>query len=465
VSLRARLTLWYTTVLTGGLFFFSTAVYGLLTFSLISQIEANLEKTAADILVASQTDMRTVTPPRIQLTGNVYVQVWGLDEADDLFLITTNLISQESPFDRQQLTGGAQVFSTVFLEEAQLRVLTVPVSISDNDEIVGYLQLASSLDVVERVRSAVIILFLGGGGVTILIAALIGYIGAKRALRPIDRLTETAIQITRADDLSKRIPLLSPPPSEVGQLILAFNETLERLEALFEGQRRFLADVSHELRTPLTVIRGNIDLIRRMDTVDPVSLEVITSETDRMTRLVQDLMLLAQAETGKLPIINEPFELDTLLLEVYQQAKVLAHGEVHVRLGKEDQALIEGDRDRMKQVLLNLVANAIQYTPPGGVITLSMTCEGDEAVLSVADTGQGIAEADLPHIFDRFYRVDRSRRSKEGVGAGLGLSIAYWITRLHRGTITVESKLGEGSEFKVRLPRVMDATRPLNRQS
>ena len=463
MSLRARLTAWYTAVLAGVLLLFSTAVYGLLSYSLVAQIEANLDQTSADILTASQQDMRTVTPPRIQLTGNVYVQVWGLSDEGAPTLVATNLTGIEEPFDETMLTSEERIFSTIFLDGARLRVLTVPVGVAGVNQVAGYLQLASSLEVVDRARSAMAILLLSGSGIGILIAAVVGYFGAKTALKPIDQVTRTAVQITRADDLSRRIPLLAPPQSEVGQLILAFNETLERLEALFEAQRRFLADVSHELRTPLTTIRGNVDLMRRMNALDASSIEAITSETNRMTRLVQDLLLLAQAETGRLPLVKDLFELDTLLLEVFQQAKVLAHEEVQVRLGAEDQALMEGDRDRIKQVLLNLVANAIQYTPPGGSITLSLTCEGHEAILAVQDTGGGIAEEDLSRIFDRFYRADPSRRSREGGGAGLGLSIAYWITRLHGGTIDVSSSVGEGSTFSVRLPRAMDATKPLDR--
>lgn len=243
---------------------------------------------------------------------------------------------------------------------------------------------------------------------------------------------------------------------EVGRLIQAFNESLERLENLFETQRRFLADVSHELRTPLTSIRGNVDLIRRMGEPDAESLDAITSEVDRMTRLVQDLLLLAQAETGKLPLASAVVELDTLMLEVYQQAKMLAQDKVAVRLGREDQARVFGDRDRLKQVLLNLVGNALEHTPPGGQVTLALSCVEDWARLTVTDTGAGIPQEELPHIFERFYRIDRSRRRTGAGGAGLGLSIAYWITRSHQGRLEVASEVGRGSTFSIWLPMHRD---------
>ncbi len=171
-----------------------------------------------------------------------------------------------------------------------------------------------------------------------------------------------------------------------------------------------------------------------------------------MTRMVQDLLLLAQAESGKLPLAHEVVELDTLMLQVYKQAKVLAQDRLEFRLGREDQARVRGDADRLKQMLLNLVSNAIQYTPPQGTVTLSLQCVGDQARLTVSDTGPGIPQEELPHIFERFYRVDRSRRRAQQGGAGLGLSIAYWIARSHNGQIEVASEVGKGTTFSIWLP-------------
>jgi signal transduction histidine kinase len=314
------------------------------------------------------------------------------------------------------------------------------------------LQLASSLETVDHARRMLLFVLGGGSLLAVVLTALVGLTTLRAALRPLDQVTEAALQITRADDLSRRIPLSGPAGGEVGKLILAFNDTLERLENLFETQRRFLADVSHELRTPLTAIRGNVDLIRRMGVADPESLEAITSEVDRMTRLVQDLLLLAQAESGKLRLAQETVELDTLLLEVYKQAKLLAQDRVEVRLGQEDQARVLGDRDRLKQMLLNLAANAIEYTPAGGKVTLGLARVRDRARLIVADTGPGIPQEELPHIFERFYRIDRSRKRTNGGGAGLGLSIAYWIARSHHGQVEVASEVGMGTTFSVWLP-------------
>jgi len=224
---------------------------------------------------------------------------------------------------------------------------------------------------------------------------------------------------------------------------------LDRLESLFRAQQRFIADISHELRSPLTTIRGNVDLLRRMNCVDKPSLDAIQSETERMTRMVSDLLLLAQADAG-LPIRRERVELDTLILEVYRQVRP-AVGDIELVIGEEDQATILGDPDRIKQLMLNLVDNAIKYTPKGGRVTLGLRRAQGQAVLTVSDTGIGIPPEDLPHIFERFYRVDKARSRAAG-GVGLGLSIVKWIVQAHGGRIDVHSEPGQGTTFTVWLP-------------
>ncbi|MBI3361894.1 MAG: sensor histidine kinase, partial [Chloroflexi bacterium] len=261
-------------------------------------------------------------------------------------------------------------------------------------------------------------------------------------------------QITRADDLSRRIDLPGPPNDEIVRLSAAFNESLERLERLFNAQRRFVADVSHELRTPLTAILGNVDLLRRIGADDRDSLDAIQSEAERMSRLVGDLLLLAQAEAGTLPVAREPVELDTLLLEVYRQMRVLAlDGGIEMQIAEEDQARVLGDRDRLKQLLINLLSNALKYTPQGGRVTLGLARVNNWARLTVSDTGPGIPAEDLSRIFERFYRVDKARNRAQG-GAGLGLAIAQRIARMHGGRIEVASEgvPGRGSTFSVWLP-------------
>jgi heavy metal sensor kinase len=329
-------------------------------------------------------------------------------------------------------------------------VLSVP--LRTNRGPVGYLQVGLSLALVEITQNTLASVLIALT-ITLMAAVLVTtWALTGEALAQLETVTQVATQITQADDLSRRIPVAPTAQDEVSRLIRAFNQTLERLEKLFDTQRRFLADVSHELRTPLTVIKGEVGLMRLTNELDEESLRNIEKEVDRLTRLVGDLLLLAQAESGQLPLDLKPVELDTILLEVLQQMQVLASGKVNLRLEEIDQVMIRGDRDRLKQVILNLMANAINYTPAGGEVRLSLSKQGGQSCLKVEDTGPGIPPEDLPHIFDRFYRGDPSRKRTENSGFGLGLSIAKWIVDHHGGQIEVESRVGKGTRFTVWLP-------------
>lgn len=456
MTLRSRLTVWYSAIMAVGLLLYGAAVYSVLVYSLTQQIDENLLETAEDIRRTFRRDVRGVSfsPLALDLTASIYAQVWDSEGE----LVARNAPLLDEPLDPEGLEMVTAEYSTVRLDEVPLRVLTYPLVTTPEGDLVGHLQLAASLSTVESARQLMLSVLFVGGLLAVGFAGVIGWSTAAAALRPLDQVTLAALQITRADDLSRRIGLRGPPRDEVGRLIAAFNETLERLENVFETQRRFMADVSHELRTPLTVIRGNLDLLRRTGEVDRESMEAVVAEVDRMTRMVQDVLVLSQAESGKLPLAQSVVELDTLLLEVFHQARLLAQGRQEVRLGGEDQARVRGDRDRLKQVLLNLVANAVEHSPAGGTVTMSLGCIGDWARLTISDTGPGIPKEDLPHIFERFYRVDRARRRSSGGGAGLGLSIAYWIVRMHGGRIEVASEEGQGTTFSVWLPCVVEGS-------
>jgi signal transduction histidine kinase len=343
------------------------------------------------------------------------------------------------------------VFRDVNRGGTRLRVLTVPLVAGNRLE--GNLQVGTRMDVVNATQQTLLEVLLIGTTIAIFAAGLAAWFSSYQALHPLDNVTKTALQITSADDLSRRIPYAGSSKDEVGQLVAAFNQTLSRLENLFSTQRRFLADVGHELRTPLTVIKGNVGLMRKIKEFDEESLETIEDEVDRLTRMVGDLLLLAQAESGKIPLAHEVVELDTLLLEVLNQMAVLTRDRIKLSLGNIDQVLVCGDRDRLKQVIVNLIGNSINYTPKGGEIVVGLGKVSNRAQLTVTDNGPGIPPEDLPHIFERFYRGEKSRtRQKDGKGFGLGLSIAYWIVRNHAGRIEVNSAVGKGTTFCVWLP-------------
>jgi two-component system, OmpR family, sensor kinase len=438
MSLRLRLTLLYGFLLGGVLLFFGLLVYGLVTTVLISQLDNELEQTVNDIIhvttVNSLGRLSVVTFPSLDMTENVFVQVWGRDGS--LSASSPNVNSLDQPMDPVGLRSSKPIYRDSTVGKAHLRVLSVPLQVSAHP--IGLLQVGASLGIIDATQNVLLIVLAIISLVSILVSALGAWLSTGQALAPLETVTQVATHITKADDLSRRIPITGSQTDEVGQLISAFNQTLSRLETLFTSQRRFMADVSHELRTPLTVIKGNVGLLRRMGVTDEESLGSIETEVDRLTRLVGDLLLLAQAESGKLPLDMQPVELDTILLEVFQQMHVLAGEKVQMRITEIDQVLVTGDRDRLKQVLLNLVGNAIKYTSPGGQIVLSLGKSSDQARLIVQDNGPGIPAQDLPYIFERFYRAEKSRtRSRDGSGFGLGLSIAYWIVKNHHGRIEV----------------------------
>jgi signal transduction histidine kinase len=324
------------------------------------------------------------------------------------------------------------------------------------DEInVGVLQAGISLAAVDKLRADLLRSLVMIGLVITGVAASFGYYMARTALSPLATVTETALEITRSDDLSLRIPESSQKTDEVGRLITAFNETMERLELLFNSQRRFLADVSHELRTPLTVLKGNASLMRRMNHLDMEALDNMNQEISRLTRMVEDLLLMAQAESGRFEIEFQLVEIDTLMLEVFQQIKILAGDQKQMQIAEIDQLMVMGDRDRLKQVLLNLLSNAVKYTESNGKIILRLARVGDEVHLSVEDDGRGIHPDQVERIFERFYRVEESRTrfiQDDEKGFGLGLSIAYLIMFRHDGRIEVDSEIGRGSTFTMCLP-------------
>ena len=451
MSLRARLTLLNSSLLGGVLLLFGVLVYVLVSALLFDQIDRTLNQTVQEILsnskVGSVGELDVVTLPSLELTASVYVQYWDRDR--NLQMASPGIKDFSQPLDPQGISSAKTVYRDIFVRNIHLRVLTVPLMAGERP--VGIIQAATNLGLVDTFRNSLMSILGSLTLISMLLAATASWFSIRQALAPLATVTQTAEQITLADDLSRRIPYIASSKDEIGTLIKAFNRSLERLENLFTSQQRFLADVSHELRTPLTVIKGNADLIRKLGP-DDESLDSIKDEADRLTRMVGDLLLLAQAESGKLPMAFAPFSLDELLIDVFQKMRILSGEKVHLKLTEIDQVIFQGDVDRLKQVLINLVSNAIHYTPAGGDVYLSLSKKTDVIRIIVRDTGPGIPTSDLPHIFDRFYRGEKSRTRSKTSGFGLGLSIAYFIVEAHGGRIEVDSHEGIGTTFIVILP-------------
>ncbi|HZJ21811.1 MAG TPA: HAMP domain-containing sensor histidine kinase [Anaerolineales bacterium] len=452
MSLRLRLTMLYATLMGAILFVMGMALLRVVSILLLNQIDDHLETIHGSIvenITASSLGKMEVNFEDIELGSDVYVQVWSVvGELQSSFGDFENF--ENKPFDPDSLRITHPIYRNLNTEDWRVRVLSIP--LEQRGHIIAVLQIASDLRVFDEIRANLLDVITIIWIVAVLFSGVIVWLTLGQSLKPLDAITKTAEQINRADDLSRRIPYYGPAHNEIGNLVGSFNQTLERLETLFTSQQRLLADVSHELRTPLTVIKGNADLMRRMNSLDMESLTSIDQEAGRLSRLVGGLLLLAQAESGKLALAMQRVELDLLLTEVFQEMIVLAGNRVRVHLNEIDQVYVNGDRDRLKQVLINLVANAIQYTPQGGDIFLSLDTIKEQARIICRDTGPGIPAEDLPHIFERFYRAEKSRTRGKTTSFGLGLSIANWIVERHGGRIEVNSREGVGTTFAIWLP-------------
>ncbi len=490
MSIRTKLTIWYTSVLALVLVAFGAGVYTVMTIRLVRSLEEKLDQAAGaavSVFIVSPriTNNKQSDPVRVPFKSldpyrDVLVEL--MDNKGSVIGVSSNLFDAAAeadngsdkppaprylPLDRSQLTtmiaqpADAQVDAFTQIREPgvpALYVLTRRIVVPAQDgktPLPLYVQTASSFETIENAQQVLFLSMLGLGSVGLLISAVLGAFLARRALRPVDRITQTAMAIYRAENLDQRVPSTNSE-DEVGRLSGAFNEMLDRLSRVFNAQQRLVADVSHEMRTPLTVIRGNVDLLNAMGCADMESLEALKRESDRMTRMVGDLLLLSQADTGQLSMQLQPTALAPILADVERSGKVLA-GDRHRVVMRVDQSLmVIADSDRLKQVLLNLTDNAIKHTPVGGLVTIeAIGVFNGFARISVSDTGQGIPEADLPHVFERFFRVDKSR-SRERGGSGLGLSIAQKIVEAHKGRITVSSTLAKGTTFDVYIPVAAD---------
>jgi two-component system OmpR family sensor kinase len=283
-----------------------------------------------------------------------------------------------------------------------------------------------------------------------------------RTQRQLNEITTEVAAITDGRSLHRRLAL-SEETTDFADLVTTLNAMISRLETSFAGLRRFTADASHELKTPLTVLRADVErsMMTSSQNERMIALEEALQEVRRMTDLVESLLTLARADEGRFDLHREPVDLQPLVQEVYETALILGEAQgVTVNLPFTADVVVMGDRTRLRQLFLNLVTNAIKYTPAGGKVELGVGRHPDNVTFAVRDTGIGISAADFPHIFERFWRADRVRsRMSERGGFGLGLAISQWIAQAHGGTLTASSRLGRGSLFTVTLPLATDGQR------
>jgi heavy metal sensor kinase len=459
VSLRVRLNIVYTGILILVFLVFGIVVFTLTSTFLLEAIDQDLQDLAEQVVNETKAFNRgDVTelsfPESASIFESAAVFMIAVDDQGTVIPLSRNL--QQQGFDELLNPIGltdANNFTNIERDGLRLRVLTAPLVqvVTDGEqELIGYLQIARGLTEYDRTLFNLSWMLWWAAIVAIILSLFLGDWFMQSSLRPLYEIEKAAATITKADDLGRRVPDTGRR-DEIGSLANAINHSLARLEDSFRAQQRFLADISHELRTPLTTIRGNVDLIRRMGEADEESLDDIQLELERMTRLVEDLLLLARADAGSLPMQRQPVQLDIIFADVYRQFSRL-DARVKLVMGGFDQVQVMGDADRLKQLLINLVSNGIKYTPDGGTVTMTLQQAEGKVQLIVTDTGVGIPETDLPYVFDRFYRVDKSRQSTPKTGTGLGLAIVKWIAEAHEGDVIVRSQVGEGTTFMVTLP-------------
>ncbi len=483
MTIRSKLILLYSGLLAIIIVAFGIIMFAVTRWVLVSSVNNTLSETADQIWQHSSTgEIRAFgEPSRIVIflprdldffrASGVVVQVWQLGDGDPVLKrSSSNLGGYTNPLDPEALTreqaalddpnsSPMSIYTTVRVSGADWRVLTLPSNIRSWRVVI---QAATSFDTVNQASQGLVVIIVIGTSIALLGSILLGLVSTSRVLKPIDDITRSAAQITAAADLKTRL-VWHGPMDELGRMVSVFNSAMERLEHLFSVQQRFVADVSHELRTPLTAINGNLELIKRYG-VDQESLDAIDSEAHRMARLVNDLLLLARADNGELKLNVEEVDLDIIVGEAYREARILAKDrDLKVTVVDFEPVRIKGDADRLKQLLSNLLGNAIKFTPDGGQITIHLRKTEHDAIIQVIDTGVGIGQEHLQRIFDRFYQADASRvKMVTGEGAGLGLSIAQWIARAHGGGIEVESVLGKGTTFTVTIPHVEEPERVLS---
>ena len=458
LSIRARLTLWYTGVLVAILLLVSVAAYSLLRWHLYNDLDASLFTVAGVLRDAPPADPAAPLPPDLEPLVREFL---GSEFADALLQlldpqgrVRSRALRPALPLSREaqaNATRGAPTIENVELSTGdRARLLTIPVIRAGR--VVDLVQVAMPLrrthqTLARYVETLLVLVPLG-----VVLSAVGGWMLARRALRPVDRMSQSALQIS-AEDLSRRLELRGTQ-DEIDRLADTLNAMLARLQAAFTGMQRFTADAAHELRTPLTALRGGIEIALRAERSPDEYRRVLTSsieEVDQLIRLAEDLLLLSRSTVG-LEATRQPVDLEPLCLEALEIGVRLAKGKgVSVSMGATSPAVVRGDAGALRRALLNLVDNAVKYTPAGGSVTISLEHTAAAATMAVEDTGVGIDPADAERIFEPFVRLDAGRNRDTG-GSGLGLAIARSIVRAHDGTLEVESRAGGGCRFTIRLP-------------
>ena len=472
-SIRTRLSAWYAGVFALLLSGSALAGYAFLQHTTEQRIDEYLAETAGAVAGAMEFErvsgkpFETILEDVLEEFRMHDIAVIVLDRASNgMFKVDLGARRRSTPPrthaaqqvpDLQTILASTKptdqtIFATGSGESGRVRVGALPYRLGRRDIVIGAVRSLDSQDrTLREARYA-----LGFGiPLLLLVATAGGSLLARKSLDPVAAIAEQAARIG-ATSLHERVAVPNPR-DELGRLAAVLNDLLERLDRSFDEQRRLMADASHELRTPVAIISGEAELALSRDTRSPAelrdALQRVRAESDRLKRIVDDLFLLARAESGDPIMVPREVYLGEVAADSVRAVRSLAE-QKRVALsfmGSEDLPF-RGDEALLRRLFVNLLDNAIKYTPSGGDVTLSAERQNGDYLVTVADTGPGIPPDAQPHIFDRFYRSERDRRTSATSGAGLGLAIAAWVAQTHGGSVSLESSTSRGTKFAVRLP-------------
>jgi signal transduction histidine kinase len=461
LSASARVALAVTLVLAVGSLLLTGVGYLLLSRRLAADLDNTLVQESSAFVAALQaTPAQTTTELEEATRAYLSGRVGGGAEAPVILLVrfsdgkvmSNSVIALEDAPDnslRLDAEHPMRRFATFVFQEEEYRVATIPLLDSQGQTIATF-QAALPTSRIEDVSAALLrTLLIASLLVTIVGASLSAWV-ARASLGPLHQVARTTRAITHSS-LSQRVKY-EGPEDDVGLMVTALNEMLDRLENAFSEQKHFTADASHELRTPLTIIRGHLELMGLEGDLTPLqqeSLVLVMDELERMSRLVEDLLALARLDAGAARPFR-PIDVGELAEEAVTRVRGLAPRDFSVY--RSGPAVVLGDRDMLLQAMLNLLSNAIDATATGGAIVLRCMAPGDSVLIQVLDDGPGIPDSDLPRVFDRFYRARSTRRATEGAGSGLGLTIAARLALRHNGTLTAANHPAGGAVFTLELP-------------
>ena len=487
-SVRTRLTLWYIGALALVLVGYSVGVYALIEHNTLRRVDTELQQAmegTAGLLAFEVTERENELAVSKSDSADEEVEKGGA-EIESIEELSQNVLRDRylphqsaAIYDatgrllgEQRARGDAAERLAVSLDGIadQVSLRTQPESAGGDERRIAFqrviipssapyfIVVSQSLKPVKEELERLRGIFYVAVPVALTLAGLGGWFLARKSLSPVKKMSDAARRMG-AENLEERLPVANPR-DELGQLAVTVNELLSRLDAAFEQQRQFMADASHELRTPLSVMNTTaqvtLEKARREEAEYRDAMGIIAEQTRRLARIVEDMFTLARVDAGRRELQKSSFYLDELLAETVRAARMLAERkDVAVTFASPGETPYFGDEDLLRQMVLNLLDNAIRHTPAAGVVDVQLSRQESSHLIAVADTGPGIPAEAQPHIFERFYRVDKSRtRSSEanGTGAGLGLSIARWIARAHRGRLDLQRSDERGSVFVAALP-------------